>query len=93
MYATLDYRICAVAADLLVASLAAPAEGNQNHAPNCRYLPEDSHWPTEEDWSQLNKTIEGRLIRGVPLAQSCHPPGLDKAACAKIQNEWVLTQT
>ena len=43
MYATLDYRICAVAAGLLAASLAVPAEGNQNHALNCRYLPEDSH--------------------------------------------------
>ena len=49
MYATLDYRICAVTAGLLAASLAAPAEGNQNHAPNCRYLSEDSHWPTEKN--------------------------------------------
>ena len=43
MYATLDYRICAVTADLLAAFLAASVEGNQNHALNCRYLSEDSH--------------------------------------------------
>ena len=93
MYMTLDYRIWAVASGLLAASLGAPAERNRTHTFNCRYLPGDSHWPTEEEWSQLNRTIGGRLIRGVPLAQSCHSPGLEKAACTKVQNEWVLPQT
>lgn len=93
MYATVYYRICGMAAALFAISLAATAEGNQNHTNTCRYLPEDPQWPTDEDWIQLNKTIGGRLARGTPLAQSCHHPALDNAACAKVQSEWVLAET
>ena len=85
--------ICAVAAGLIVPSFAAPTEGNQKRATNCRYIPGDPQWPSDDEWSQLNETIGGRLIKGVPLAQSCHNPNLNNAACANIQNKWVFTET
>ncbi|KAI0840584.1 FAD-binding domain-containing protein [Hypoxylon sp. FL0890] len=57
----------------------------------CRFLPGDAGWPTENDWSQLNKTIGGRLIQGVPLAEPCYSPTIDAArdTCVKIREEWV----
>ena len=93
MYPRKYYAVCALAAGLIVPSLAVPAETRQPNSTNCRYLPADPQWPTEDDWSQLNKTIRGRLIKGAPLARQCHSPGLDNAACAKIQSDWVLTDT
>nr|ANM86473.1 putative 6-hydroxy-D-nicotine oxidase [Cladonia uncialis subsp. uncialis]AUW31378.1 putative 6-hydroxy-D-nicotine oxidase [Cladonia uncialis subsp. uncialis] len=55
----------------------------------CRYLPSDVEWPTHEDWSALNLTSGGRLIRGVPLAQACYRPSLDETQCATIRDEWI----
>ena len=90
MHSTVCYRTCAVAALL---SLAASAEGYGINASGCHYLPGDAGWPTDEDWSRLNSTIGGRLIRGTPLAQSCYLPTLDADVCAEVQQEWVLTET
>lgn len=64
-----------------------------NKTESCRYLPGDPQWPTKETWDQLNNTIGGKLIAGVPLGQSCYAPSLDAAACAKVQEKWVLTET
>ena len=93
MHATVYYRTYAVAAVLSASPLLAASQGYSNHTNACRYLPGDPGWPTDEDWSWLNSTIESRLILGTPLAQSCYAPTLDVNACAKLQQEWVLTET
>lgn len=58
--------------------------------PACRYLPGDAGWPTQAVWDQLNQTVGGRLIRGVPLGQPCHGPELDPQECSQIQEQWTL---
>lgn len=37
----------------------------------CRNQPGDPNYPTAEDWSALNDTIGGRLLRVVPSAEAC----------------------
>ncbi|GAW17838.1 hypothetical protein ANO14919_073050 [Xylariales sp. No.14919] len=54
----------------------------------CRSLPSDNDWPSPETWRELNQTVGGRLITGVPLGAPCYLPKYDQAACAKLQNEW-----
>ncbi|KAI8932193.1 hypothetical protein NX059_011073 [Plenodomus lindquistii] len=56
----------------------------------CRYLPGDPQWPSDGDWSALNRTVGGNLIRGVPLAQSaCYGRTADAAVCTKLQSGWM----
>lgn len=66
--------------------VAAPEYGR-----TCRNLPGDRNWPSVQDWDALNSTVGGRLIRGVPLAESCY--GVNAAnstACAKLKDDWSL---
>ncbi|KAI1425160.1 hypothetical protein F5Y12DRAFT_784923 [Xylaria sp. FL1777] len=55
---------------LLLASVAATACGQQ-----CKNIPGDPNWPSQEDWASLNETTDGRLIATVPLASVCHSIG------------------
>lgn len=71
-------------------SLTSRAASSSDDGPACRYLPGDAGWPNETAWNQLNQTVEGRLLAGVPLARSCHSPYLDSEVCSEIQEEWIL---
>ncbi|ESZ93417.1 hypothetical protein SBOR_6197 [Sclerotinia borealis F-4128] len=61
-----------------------------SHGPKCRYLPSDPAWPNQTVWNNLNQTVEGRLIRGVPLGQPCYEPHLDVTKCSQIREEWIM---
>lgn len=61
-------------------------------ASNCRVMPGDAAYPREDVWNQLNATIGGRLIRGVPLAQSCHGNGFSAQSCSAVRAEWTELQ-
>lgn len=93
MHAKVFLCSCAVAFILPSFPLVAATQDRLNDTRSCRVLPGDSGWPTDEDWSQLNSTIGGRLVLGTPLAQSCHLPTLDAGACDELQENWVLTET
>ncbi|OTA99520.1 hypothetical protein M426DRAFT_67659 [Hypoxylon sp. CI-4A] len=54
----------------------------------CRFVPGDAGWPVSDDWNTLNSTVSGRLIQGVPLAQSCFEPNFDNATCEAIRTQW-----
>ncbi|KAI1812807.1 FAD/FMN-containing isoamyl alcohol oxidase-like protein MreA [Poronia punctata] len=72
---------------------AVPIASCTRHLPcptRCRYLPGDPEWPNREAWSTLNDTVGGRLIRGVPLGQSCQARTYSHAACSKILDGWTL---
>lgn len=56
--------------------------------PPCRNMPGDPSFPTEKDWNDLNKTVGGRLISGVPLAKICYGATDNQAACSKLQQQW-----
>ncbi len=58
----------------------------------CRYLPGDSGWPSIQAWSQLNSTVQGRLIATVPLGSPCHDPTYNATECAVLSANWALPQ-
>lgn len=58
---------------------------------SCRYLPGDSAWPSQEKWQALNRTLGGKLIRGVPMADVCYQAALDATACSNLQAVWSIT--
>lgn len=86
----------ALALSSVFLSIAAPhpePQGNSTNGLNaCRFLPGDRQWPSVEDWNQLNRTVGGRLIRGVPLAQPCYGADRDAQACTRLQQNWVLPE-
>ncbi|KAF7883178.1 uncharacterized protein EAF01_011687 [Botrytis porri] len=55
---------------------------------NCRALPEDQSWPSATEWNNLNNTVNGRLIRTVPIASPCHDFNYNATECAYLQVNW-----
>ena len=84
-------RIVAVTLSLVGTLLARSDNTPTMSSHACRYLPGDVEWPTDKDWSALNLTTGGRLLRGVPLAQACYGPSLNEAKCATIRDKWIQT--
>lgn len=56
-------------------------------------LPSDPCWPSTDEWSSLNETPSGRLIRTVPLASVCYPaePNHNTKACESILSNWTTS--
>ncbi|OLN86654.1 putative FAD-linked oxidoreductase-like protein 8 [Colletotrichum chlorophyti] len=56
----------------------------------CKLTPFDAAWPSESDWSALNTTIGGALIKTRPVASSCYPgnPFGSTQACEVVQEDW-----
>lgn len=58
----------------------------------CRSFPGDTTWPTEDVWSQFNGTIDGRLVKTVPLGAPCHAPNYNSETCAVLKDGWLLPE-
>lgn len=58
----------------------------------CKCFPGDDCWPSFSLWSQLNKTIDGRLVKTVPLGTPCHAPNYNSEACAVLKDGWLLPE-
>lgn len=58
----------------------------------CRCFPSDACWPSDILWSQFNKTIEGRLIKTVPLGVPCHAPNYNAETCEVLKDGWLLPE-
>ncbi|KAI0434031.1 hypothetical protein F5Y09DRAFT_297531 [Xylaria sp. FL1042] len=71
-----------------VLCLASPLTSDTSSRHLCRTLPGDADWPSIRDWSQLNKTIGGRLIATSPRASVCHNPTFNEEACADLEDTW-----
>ncbi|KAL4757796.1 uncharacterized protein BDW70DRAFT_170995 [Aspergillus foveolatus] len=57
----------------------------------CRCTPAHSCWK-QIDWSALNATVSGKLIRNSPPAVSCYPgPKYNKEECAHVGSQWSNT--
>ena len=66
----------------------------------CRFIPEESQWPSPQDWADLNQTVNGRLIANIPPGAPCYKTTydvqsgkydlstFDEAACAKVRDNW-----
>lgn len=80
-------------AKLIWSMLLAKLSGAQNNT-NCLALPGDAAWPNAEAWSALNETVNGKLVKTVPIGSPCHDPNYDASACDALKAEWTnpLTQ-
>lgn len=77
-----------------ISAAAASCAGSDPAAPNatlsnCKVFPGDSSWPSVTEWSNLNETVGGRLVKTVPLGSPCHDPDYDEALCKELQDEWI----
>lgn len=68
----------------------APAAGH-NQDPSCRCFPGDDCWPSVSTWNAFNQSIDGRLIKTVPLAIPCHTPNYDENKCETLKDGWFKT--
>ncbi|KAL0564207.1 hypothetical protein V5O48_017845, partial [Marasmius crinis-equi] len=56
--------------------------------PSCRTFPTDDSWPATDVWDAFNRSVDGRLIKTIPIATPCHDPSFDEQQCAVIQQSW-----
>jgi hypothetical protein len=61
--------------------------------PPCRCLPSDDCWPSDKVWAKFNSTVNGALIKTVPLGSPCHEPNYDEDACAAVKGAWKWPMT
>ena len=59
-------------------------------ASNSSQRPSEPCWPTENEWTGLNKSVSGRLIKAVPPASVCYRshPNYNPAACTEVYKKW-----
>jgi hypothetical protein len=57
--------------------------------PECRTMPGDPSWPSTDLWNTLNHSVDGRLIKTIPIASVCHHgPYYNEAECQHVQKNW-----
>ncbi|KAK0631177.1 hypothetical protein B0T17DRAFT_486958 [Bombardia bombarda] len=58
--------------------------------PACKTFPGDASWPSTQLWNSFNATVDGALIKTVPLAAPCYNnwPQRDAAACQYVTEHW-----
>ncbi|KAI1424998.1 hypothetical protein F5Y12DRAFT_749218 [Xylaria sp. FL1777] len=66
----------------------------------CRVIPGDPSWPSDDIWAGLNNTVHGKLIATVPVAAPCHRSVLEqpnalfnKDVCATLRDNWFFPET
>ncbi|KAJ4298055.1 hypothetical protein N0V90_005954 [Kalmusia sp. IMI 367209] len=71
---------------LLASSLLCPAKANTI----CKSHPLDFGWPDIDDWSALNRSTNGALIRASPVAASCYNDSSwsSSVGCDAVQEDW-----
>ncbi|KAL0564320.1 hypothetical protein V5O48_017727 [Marasmius crinis-equi] len=70
----------------LVVAFASFAVGQ--NVQSCRILPTDSSWPSQDVWDTFNSSVDGRLIKTVPIGSPCHDPTFDEAQCNIVKENW-----
>ncbi|KAH6716547.1 hypothetical protein BKA61DRAFT_717939 [Leptodontidium sp. MPI-SDFR-AT-0119] len=67
----------------------ASSESEPSHAsgPKCKAFPGSLDWPSYSDWSKLNETLEGSLLKPVLPTSACYPgSSFDTAKCNFVVN-------
>ena len=56
----------------------------------CKEYPGSPHWPSLEQWKNLNESVSYQLLQPLPPAAACHPneATFNNATCAVIAAEW-----
>ncbi|KAI0535178.1 FAD-binding domain-containing protein [Xylaria digitata] len=65
-------------------------ESPYGHLPLCKIAPTDGLWPTQQDWSKLNASIDNVLISTRPAASSCYlgNPFGSTELCDEVMENW-----
>ncbi|KAL4876765.1 FAD-binding domain-containing protein [Aspergillus karnatakaensis] len=98
MYISARYRFLTLLWLLITnKALAAPRPWPRTPSSDCRCLPTDPCWPSVRQWSALNQTISGRLLRLRPVGAVCHGAEYNEERCAEAMNNtmstlWRVTQ-
>lgn len=58
----------------------------QSH--DCRCLPSDPCWPSQQQWSALNNSLNHNLVAVRPVASVCSPKEFNAAKCNNVKNSW-----
>lgn len=75
---------------ILLSILIAVANASQ-HSPrlsHCRCRPHQSCWPSPEDLSALNSSVNGNLVAVRPVAAVCYGESAQSEACQTVQDLW-----
>ncbi|KAL0569699.1 hypothetical protein V5O48_012259, partial [Marasmius crinis-equi] len=56
--------------------------------PSCRTFPTDDSWPATDVWDAFNRSIDGRLVKTIPVGTPCHDPNFDEQKCSIVQESW-----
>ncbi|KAI7189255.1 FAD-binding domain-containing protein [Hortaea werneckii] len=69
-----------------VAIIASPVQAISH----CKTTPLDAAWPTQDDWSALNRSVNGMLLRTTPVASSCwlNNPFDSTVSCNDVKANW-----
>lgn len=56
----------------------------------CKEFPGSPGWPSASDWSQLNSTVGGKLLKTVLPGGVCHEgqPNYNEDQCPEVAEEW-----
>ncbi|KAA8910824.1 hypothetical protein FN846DRAFT_938100 [Sphaerosporella brunnea] len=66
-----------------------PSSGKRSTASHCKYIPGDSQWPSNSEWSVLNFFTGGSLVKPDPVGKVCYKgSAYDAARCANVTAEW-----
>ena len=58
----------------------------------CRCFPGDACWPSANVWTEFNQTIDGQLVKTIPLGTPCHAPNYNAAECATLRDAWTVPE-
>jgi len=59
----------------------------KNDGPDCKAFPGSDDWPTDSEWKALNETLDGALLKPLPVANVCFQgPAYDANKCKSIIN-------
>lgn len=50
----------------------------------CRCTPRDFCWPSDESWNALNRSVDGNLVKVLPVAHVCYYPTYDREKCDEV---------
>ena len=76
-----------IAIALLAVPLASAAPAAES-SHGCKVMPSDKKWPSPKVWNAFNASVDGRLIKTIPIATPCHDPSFSKDECAEVQDNW-----
>ncbi|GAB1319752.1 hypothetical protein MFIFM68171_09962 [Madurella fahalii] len=64
---------------------------SESRPPICKAFPGDASWPSQSVWDSFNTTLDGALIKTVPLAAPCYSnwPQYDPVACQHVRDNWL----